>query len=389
MSDSLSLLRTEMLKNPARPRVAAWKLVLGVLAIWGVFLVLAALANFHDHLEAGLSSTLNRQLLLFFTLLLPKVVLSCALALLFEYHQDRILNLKSLSLLFVAIFFVFLPVYVIVENAYFLYRSRNTVPSISQIIAMISPIPFWLDAMVLAFAFSLQIAFTFWQRNRYHFLRAQTEKQTYLQLKLRQLQGQLEPYFLLNSLEGIGHLVVDADRSLATRALAKLSDLLRHVLDSGQKEWQSVDDELQFIKDFFSLQSLQLNEQLAVHWEIGSQNWSHYLCPPLLFQPLLEYTIRHAQSTSEDARIHLTLRCELVASHVEFCLLFNGAPNLDFSKSEEIQNLQERMQLIFKQQAFIRLESQKQPDTLGSSDLEAKTYLPTCFKLRFPAKTDE
>lgn len=121
----------------------------------------------------------------------------------------------------------------------------------------------------------------------------QREQSDKLRLRLTLLQGQLEPHFLFNALNSVSALVRGDDRSLALSALARISELLRYALRASKTEWVSVQDELNFMRDYLALQHLRYGESLSVRWSVSDAGWDGVACPPLMFQPLVENAIRH------------------------------------------------------------------------------------------------
>jgi two-component system, LytTR family, sensor histidine kinase AlgZ len=110
-------------------------------------------------------------------------------------------------------------------------------------------------------------------------------------LRLRLLQGQLEPSFLSGSLTAIGKLIRTQQRDSATRALARLSDLLRYALRASRSDSQSVADEVQFMRDYVDMRGICHGKALPVQWQLEQCDWADVPCPPLLLFPMLEQAI--------------------------------------------------------------------------------------------------
>lgn len=279
--------------RPAKHRVTPWwKVIPVVCAVWSVFAVLAGVANFFDLRMLGMHASLSGQVSLFMALLSLKVILSCALALYFERAQDEALRVKHLFHIFFYLMLFFLPLNLCFEGLYIAYRRDPSQVSWISITEVISPMSLWMDMVLINFAYSVQLAYSFWRKNQRQFLEAQAARQHYLQLRMQQLQGQLEPYFLLSSLEDITDLVLHADPQVATKALARLSELLRHVLDSTEDEWRSVEDELKVLQDYVAVQTLRFGDNLKINYVGRDRTWETIACPPILFLPLLDAAVR-------------------------------------------------------------------------------------------------
>ena len=70
--------------------------------------------------------------------------------------------------------------------------------------------------------------------------------------ELKNLRNQLNPHFLLNTLNNIYDLIAfDADK--AQTAVQELSRLMRHVLYDNQQNFVTLDKEMDFIRNYICL----------------------------------------------------------------------------------------------------------------------------------------
>lgn len=112
--------------------------------------------------------------------------------------------------------------------------------------------------------------------------------------ELDALRNKLNPHFLFNTLHSIIALT-RRDAQAAERALLKFSELLRHVLDterSGEDE-VTLQQELDFTRDYLALEALRLGERLSVDWRVDERALA-VVVPALSVQPLVENSIKHA-----------------------------------------------------------------------------------------------
>lgn len=310
-SDSYQASRSTIDRDDDAGRVITpwWKIVPVVCAIWMVFVVLAGVANFFDLRMLGMNASISGQVYLFLALLSTKVMLSCYLAVYFERHQDEALRARNLFRIFFYLMFVFLPLSFCGEGVFIVARRGEAPITWSSVVEVISPLALWMDMVLVNFAYSMQLAYSFWRKNQRRFLEAQVARQHYLQLRMQQLQGKLEPYFLLSSLEDITELVISAEPQLATKALARLSELLRHVLDSTDDDWRSVEDELQVLQDYLALQNLRFGDRLRIEWRGRERTWSSIACPPMLFLPLLDAAVRACAERLQTESHEIIVQC--------------------------------------------------------------------------------
>lgn len=110
--------------------------------------------------------------------------------------------------------------------------------------------------------------------------------------ELRALRYQLQPHFLFNTLNAISTLVAEYRNPEANRMLARLGDLLRATLDSGEAHEVALAEELALAGHYLDIEKVRLGERLLLDLRIGPDVLQAAV-PPLLLQPLLENAIRH------------------------------------------------------------------------------------------------
>jgi two-component system, LytTR family, sensor kinase len=96
---------------------------------------------------------------------------------------------------------------------------------------------------------------------------------------------------LFNSLHSIASLARTGDTTGVVRLTAALSDLLRHVLDSGDRHL-SLADELQLVERYLDIQRVRFADRLDVTVDVAPDA-SRARVPGLIVQPLVENALRH------------------------------------------------------------------------------------------------
>ncbi len=109
--------------------------------------------------------------------------------------------------------------------------------------------------------------------------------------ELRALRAQLNPHFLFNALNTLGHLMqVAPDRALAT--LYRLTDLLRAVLRRTNGQFVALREELEIVESYLAIERERFQERLEVTIDVPAEV-RHVRIPPLLLQPLVENAVKH------------------------------------------------------------------------------------------------
>lgn len=118
--------------------------------------------------------------------------------------------------------------------------------------------------------------------------------QTQAQLRNAELQflhSQINSHFLFNAINNLRSLIRE-DPEAARDGLAQLADTLRAVLQAESQTQISVGEELELVRAYVALESLQLESRLQVKWEVD-KSCLDAMIPPLLIQTLVENAISH------------------------------------------------------------------------------------------------
>ena len=139
--------------------------------------------------------------------------------------------------------------------------------------------------------------------------------------ELKNLRNQLNPHFLLNTLNNIYALIAfDADK--AQQAVQELSRLLRHVLYDNQQNVVPLNKEMDFIRNYIALMRIRLASNVTVetHFDVSPANRTEIA--PLIFISLIENAFKHGISPTEPSYIRIRfsqtdncVSCEITNSY--------------------------------------------------------------------------
>jgi sensor histidine kinase YesM len=109
--------------------------------------------------------------------------------------------------------------------------------------------------------------------------------------KLANLEGQLRPHFLFNTLNSIAALIRE-DPAAAEAMVGQLSDLLRASLRTDANREVRLDEELRLVEQYLAIQSARFQDRLNVTIDASEDVRRGYV-PHLILQPLVENAVRH------------------------------------------------------------------------------------------------
>ncbi len=136
--------------------------------------------------------------------------------------------------------------------------------------------------------------------------------------ELKNLRNQLNPHFLLNTLNNI-YALIAFDPDKAQVAVGELSKLLRHALYDNQKHFVPLYKEVEFIENYIDLMKMRVTNNVKINTNIDIDEDDSTPIAPLIFISLIENAFKHGISQAGDGEIDITITnsdnkitCEIV-----------------------------------------------------------------------------
>lgn len=288
--------------------------------LWTALCAVGALGTFSDGLRQGMERPYTVPLWNWWSAHALMMLFSSASYLLLVHRPALLANARRIACVYAAVLLLFLPLELIYVAGVFAVRAGAELsPQAAwEALHRMHKFDWFMEMAWTTFTFVAVAAVCIWQQGRAReqaWRHAQTDNLT-LRLELEQqrllaLRSQLEPHFLFNALNAISALVRSDDKRVALSGISRLSELLRYALAASTRDWVSMADELQFVRDYLALQALRYGDRLRVRIEGDHSAVLSADCPPLLLQPLVENALRHDLDCHDDVSdIHLQLSKE-------------------------------------------------------------------------------
>jgi hypothetical protein len=113
------------------------------------------------------------------------------------------------------------------------------------------------------------------------------------QLQLALIRNQLDPHFSLNVINSIIYSIEYADRKLAGEQLRQYANLYRNLLLSASSIQRSIEEELDFCRDYLLLEKIRFNEKFNFRISVSDDINKNILIPKLLIQLHVENALKH------------------------------------------------------------------------------------------------
>jgi len=144
------------------------------------------------------------------------------------------------------------------------------------------------------------------------------------QAKLQMLRYQINPHFLFNTLASISALIRDGENESADEMLDRMSDLLRLTLESSPIDMVTLEQELETLEMYVEIEKVRFGNRLNYEFN-ADKACLPVLTPSLILQPLVENSIKHAISCSEEGG-SITLTARVTGNRLHIRLADSGAP---------------------------------------------------------------
>lgn len=145
---------------------------------------------------------------------------------------------------------------------------------------------------LLAYGFGLALITGVAAYRHYHQLQVRNVelRRDWAGARLAALRTQLSPHTLFNVLHTIQARIGEPE--VAETLIASLGDLLRALLQAGERDFTQLREELQFVELYLGLQSGRFADRLTVQVQNGAEVPAVWV-PSLILQPLVENAVVH------------------------------------------------------------------------------------------------
>ena len=182
------------------------------------------------------------------------------------------------------------------------------------------------NLIMLVFVIGLSMAIRISLRWRYteeRLARAEREK---TDAELKNLRSQLNPHFLLNTLNNISALIT-IDSNKAQETVQELGKMLRYILYDNQAPQVPLEKELEFIENYIALMRIRLPKSMNISVNLNPGEKPLQISP-LIFISLIENAFKHGVSPTEPSFISISI------SGNEDGKVYCGILNSNFPKNE-------------------------------------------------------
>jgi hypothetical protein len=116
--------------------------------------------------------------------------------------------------------------------------------------------------------------------------------------ELEALKNQIDPHFIFNSLNTLGHLIEENPKN-AREFNDNLAHVYRYILQNKARDLVLLKDETAFLKNYFLLLKMRFEGAVQLNMEVDENFFELYLIPPISLQLLAENAIKHNEFSAK------------------------------------------------------------------------------------------
>jgi len=175
-------------------------------------------------------------------------------------------------------------------------------------------------------------------------IRLKNEKE---KTELLHLKSQVNPHFFFNTLNNL-YGIMERD-SMEREMVLKLSHMMRYSIYEGEKEWVTLQQEFDYLKNYVELQEIRYHKKSDIQFNSELNNPQARIMP-LLFIILVENAFKHGlENLEKDAYIYINLTEN--NDTVNFVVENNfEAQQTSNHEGIGLKNLQRRLELVYPNQ---------------------------------------
>jgi two-component system, LytTR family, sensor kinase len=170
-------------------------------------------------------------------------------------------------------------------------------------------------------------------------------------VELEYLRSQINPHFLLNTINNIYSQIVTDDKK-APDSIIALSDLMKYLLHEAKEPSISLEQEINFIKSYINWEQLKDSKKCHIHFSKKVEN-VHLKIAPLLLINFIENAFKHAGGNKSKAGIiHIQMNVkddilEFVIENTKTSIIIKA--NQKQEGGLGLKNVSQRLNLLYPQ----------------------------------------
>ncbi len=198
--------------------------------------------------------------------------------------------------------------------------------------------------------------------------KSEIEKQIH-QLERQSLRLQMNPHFVFNTLNSIQSFILNNEAKESISYLSKFSKLMRSILNNSTESIISLQDEIDMLKYYLSLEQLRFGHAFDYTFHIDKNIDTEYIgIPGMLLQIYIENAIIHGVAPLSNRKGHISISFELIHTQLK-CIIEDNGVGRNFHKNNKDTIHKAKGMSITKKRLELLNKTQERNSSLTIKDL--------------------
>lgn len=160
------------------------------------------------------------------------------------------------------------------------------------------------------------------------------------EIALQSLRREMNPHFIFNSLNSVNQFIAENKELEANKYLTSYSNLMRNTMENSNKDFITLDNELEQLKKYLELEHLRFQDKFDFKINVDPElDPERTMVPNMIIQPHLENAIWHGLRYLDDKGL-LQLQVQLTNGKVVIRIEDNG---IGLTKSQELKTSNQKV----------------------------------------------
>lgn len=219
----------------------------------------------------------------------------------------------------------------------------------------LSVFPWWGNMIAAALMFWANNAICIFYRNMQKDEDSERLQRQNIQAEMYYLKHQINPHFLMNTLNNI-HALVDIDTEAAKQTVIQLSAMMRYVVYDTGGNSISLSEDIKFIKNYIELMRIRYTDDVEISFDYPRRLQGRINIPPLIFIVFVENAFKHG--ISYNSKSYINIKIEYSSDFV--VARFENSINENSRKQKAgigLENVRKRLDLIYGSRYDLQIEN--------------------------------
>jgi LytS/YehU family sensor histidine kinase len=160
------------------------------------------------------------------------------------------------------------------------------------------------------------------------------------EIALQSLRREMNPHFIFNSLNSVNQFISENKELEANKYLTSYSNLMRNMMENSNKDFISLDKEVEQLKKYLDLEHLRFQDKFDFEIIVDEAlDAERVFVPNMILQPHLENAIWHGLRYLNEKGF-LSLRFDLKGGKINVTIEDNG---IGLTKSRELKTTNQKI----------------------------------------------